>query len=180
MSIRRGRGCKADRHGLRRTEPWAGRDDRGSRQRDRPTPIGLARAQLHWVHCRSRDPRIPSSFSSPVPVLVLVPVLVRMSGPLLRPGAHSLHPDTAVMRSNEYAYVARVRVRARARGQVRWEFAFPYLFGWGVMRRYGMQLFVPLRKLLGDDLGMVIDGTMITSPPSFQLAGVATEWLSVS
>jgi|GEM_PF-302782 len=49
-----------------------------------------------------------------------------------------------------------------------------YLFGCGVMRRYGFTALNPLGNFFFRTSGSVIDGTMITSSPSFQFAGVAT------
>src|SRR5579871_4695129 len=56
----------------------------------------------------------------------------------------------------------------------------PYLFGCGVMRRYGLTAVYPFGNFCLRTSGSCSDGTMMTSWPSFQLTGVATEYLSVS
>src|SRR5262249_39049580 len=55
----------------------------------------------------------------------------------------------------------------------------PYLFGWGVRRRYGLSAFQPLGNFpLASS--SVTAGMMITSSPCFQFTGVATLYCSVS
>src|SRR5882762_48267 len=56
---------------------------------------------------------------------------------------------------------------------------FVVLFGCGVMRRYGFGAFQPAGNFVFAS-SSDIDGTMITSSPSFQLTGVATLYLAVN
>src|SRR6476620_7432316 len=53
------------------------------------------------------------------------------------------------------------------------------LFGCGVMRRYGFGAFQPAGNLAFAS-SSDIEGTMITSSPSFQFTGVATLYFAVS
>src|SRR6185369_13816703 len=55
-----------------------------------------------------------------------------------------------------------------------------YLLGWGVTRKYGRTALKPFGKRSASSFGSCSAGTITTSSPSCQSAGVATLWLSVS
>ena len=83
------------------------------------------------------------------------------------------HPRMMISSKRHAEMTVGARGDARAPTGAKWRMSACYLFGCGVIRRYGRRAFHPFGKS-GFACSSLSEGTITQSSPSFQLAGVAT------